>query len=179
MIWRKYWRENSHQNKRRKEIYAWARWTKGQRNHFVSVENKSLDDAQLPKFKNFFPNSFDLEKKIFRKKKKKIPPLLSVVNNFLKIIFFCNILRWVVTYFSTWCRKTLVILLLCKKLHSSVKFCLEKVYLHIFFLVWLMKKRTADQLYLIKKFWLENDFIFQRRKAQLRKICYTRVILQL
>jgi len=59
----------------------------------VSVENKSLDDAQLPKFKNFFPNSFDLEKKIFRKKKKKIPPLLSVVNNFLKIIFFCNILR--------------------------------------------------------------------------------------
>jgi len=55
------------------------------------LKKKSLDDAQLPKFKYFFPNSFDLEKKILEKKKK-IPPLLSVVNNFLKI-FFCNILR--------------------------------------------------------------------------------------
>jgi hypothetical protein len=78
LIWRKYWRENSHQNKQRKEIYAWARWTKGQRNHFVSVENKSLDDAQLPKFKNFFPNSFDLEKKIFRKKRRKFLPYFQL-----------------------------------------------------------------------------------------------------
>jgi len=43
----------------------------------VSVENKSLDDAQLPKFKNFFPNSFDLEKKIFRKKEENSSPTFS------------------------------------------------------------------------------------------------------
>jgi len=44
----------------------------------VSVENKSLDDAQLPKFKNFFPNSFDLEKKIFRKKRRKFLPYFQL-----------------------------------------------------------------------------------------------------